>query len=391
MTVEPTFQNVSSNVLAMKRSGIRELMDLASRIDNVIHLEVGEPNFPTPEHIIEAAYRGAMAGHTRYTANAGLISLRENLVEKLRTVNGIAASVDELVVTHGAVSGLMSAMMAVLNPGDEILLPDPGWPNWEMMALSIGAVPRRYRLEPTEGFVPDIERLKALIGPRTKVLLVNSPANPTGAVLSARTLEAMVEVARSHDLWLFSDECYDQLVYDVEHVSAKRFDTDDRVVSFFSFSKTYSMTGWRIGYAHVPPGLVSSMVKLQEPLLGCPNNVSQKAAEGALRGSQDAVEKMRRAYQERRDLVSGMLTSAGIAHHVPDGAFYLMLDVRTDSDSFARELLTESRVAVSPGTAFGTAHPSLIRVSLASSAEDLTAGITSIIKKTTEGSGTFSA
>src|SRR4051812_33289879 len=363
---------------AMRRSGIREIMELALEVSDVLHLEVGEPNFKTPRHIVDAAYQAALDGYTRYTANAGFLSLRRAIADKLRRVNGFEAPPDRIIVTHGAVSGLMNAAMALLDPGDELLLPDPGWPNCEMMALSLGAVPRRYPLDVENGFLPHMGALEALVGRRTKALLINSPANPTGAVFPEALVRELVAFANRHDLWLISDECYDQLVYDGVHTSPARFDTDGRVISAFSFSKTYAMTGWRIGYTVAPPGVVELMLKLQEPVISCASAVSQKAAEAALLGPQSCVEEMRASYHARRDAALAVLREAGFQPSIPRGAFYVMVDVSAatdDSYDFARELLKNRRVAVAPGEAFGPSGRGLVRVSLATERSILEEGL----------------
>ncbi len=380
----------ASNPRAMRRSGIREIMELALSMPDVLHLEVGEPNFATPRHIVEGAYQAALAGFTKYTANAGIASVREAIADKLRRVNGLEVPPERIILTHGAVSGLMTTCLALLEPGDELLLPDPGWPNCEMMALTLGARPVRYPLRKEERFLPRLDDIERVITPRTKALLVNSPANPTGAVFPEPLVRDLVALANRHDLWLISDECYDQLVYDGVHTSPARFDTDGRVVSVFSFSKTYAMTGWRIGYTVPPPALLEVLLKLQEPVLSCASAVSQKAAEAALRGPQDCVEQMRASYHQRRDLALAVLRGAGLDAPVPSGAFYLMVDVSAatdDSYDFAKGLLRGRHVAVAPGEAFGPSGRGLVRVSLATEQPILEEGLRRLAAEILERSG----
>ena len=369
---------LASNPSAMRRSGIREIMNIALEMRDVLHLEVGEPNFGTPQHIVDAARQAALEGFTKYTTNAGILSVRQAISEKLQRVNGFEAPPERIIITHGAVSGLMTASMALLDPGDEILLPDPGWPNTESMALAIGARPVRYPVPKERGFLPDVAEIDARVTPRTKALLINSPANPTGAVFPEGLVRELVALADRRDLWLISDECYDQLVYDGVHTSPARFDRDGRVISVFSFSKTYAMTGWRIGYVAVPQTALDVMIKLQEPVLSCASSVSQKAAEAALRGPQDCVEEMRTSYHYRRDAALEVLRRNGLDAPTPHGAFYLMVDISSATDDtydFAKRLLRTRGVALAPGEAFGPAGKGLVRVSLATDLPILEEGL----------------
>src|SRR5260370_24001527 len=214
---------------SMRRSGIREVMDLAADASDVLHLEVGEPDFPTPAHIVEAAVAAARAGFTHYTPNAGLPELRDAIAHVASEVHGRAVARDQVVVTSGSVCGLMTSLMAVVEPGEEVLIRDPGWPNYEMMVLSIGAIPVRYRLPEEEDFALDVDALGMLVGPRTKAIIVNSPSNPTGAVFGSQIAQALVGLAREHDLYILSDEVYDRLVYEGQHHSPACWDADGRV------------------------------------------------------------------------------------------------------------------------------------------------------------------
>ena len=366
-------------VESLPRSGIREIMDLAwSAGGGVIHLEVGEPDFPTPPHVVEAAHRAASDGFTRYTPNAGIPELREALAEKVRERNGIAAPPDRIVVTPGAVAGIYSAVAAAADPGAEILIGDPCWPNYTLMMELLGIRPVRFPLSADDGFVPDPALIEPHITDRTQAILLNSPANPTGACTPRRAWEELLELARSHDLWVLSDEVYDEIWFDEPSASASPLDPDERVVSFFSFSKTYAMTGWRVGYMVTPPGLTESVITAQEPITSCVNAPAQKAAVAAVTGPQDAVEEMRRSYRERRDLVCGLLEAEGIPCVRPSGAFYLMADVSgsgLDDLAFARRLVSERGVAVVPGAAFGPGGGAYVRISLASAADLLLEGV----------------
>lgn len=370
---------VSAHAAAMQHSGIRALMELALVTPDAIRLEVGQPNVPTPAHVLAAAHAGALAGHTEYTSSIGAWDLREALAAKVRRVNGIDVGPERIIATHGAMSGLASASLALLAPGDELLVPDPEFPNWAMAATAAGAATRYYPCRAERGFVPALDEIEASITDATRVLLVNSPNNPTGAVYPAELLEGMVELARRHDLWLFSDECYEAITFDgVPHVSPATFDTDERVLTFFSFSKTYSMTGWRLGYAVLPERLVDLFSQLSEALLACPSSVSQRAALAALDGPQDDVAAAVDGYRTSRDAAVELLGARGVHCVVPRGAFYLMVDVSpatADTDAFARRLLAERGVAVAPGSAFGAGGAGMVRVSLATERGALLEGL----------------
>ena len=370
---------ISEIAASLPASGIREITELALARPGALRLEIGEPCFDTPPHIVEAAARAARDGFTRYTAGPGIMALREAISAKLARINGLDVPAERVIVTHGAMSGLLTSFAAVLQPGDEVLLPDPGWPNWEMMVRLLGAFPRRYALSGAVGFVPDMAAVEAAISPRTRAVVVNSPSNPTGAVYPAAVLEQFVELARRHDLWLVSDECYDEMCFDAPHVSTARFDRDGRVISVFSCSKTYAMTGWRVGYIAAPPALAGTLAKLQQPVLANVCAVSQMAALEALTGPQDCVATMRDHYRARRDEAMAMLAARGIAGYRPQGAFYLMLDVGAESSRFARTLLETCNVAVAPGAAFGDAASSHVRIALCVEADVLAQGLSAVL------------
>jgi len=362
----------------MPRSGIRVLLDLAVTMPDAIHLEIGQPDFPTPAHIVAAALQAAQQGFTKYTPNAGLPSLREAIAEKVRRENGLLATVDNVIVTTGGMGGLYSAFTAVLDPGDELLVPDPGYPNYAMIATLCRARVVRYPLDAGSGFQPCPDALSHLVTPRTKALVVNSPSNPTGSVIPAESMAALVAFAREHDLYLISDECYEKIVFGVRHVSPALFDEDGRVLSIFSFSKTYAMTGWRVGYAVVSPEIAAIFVKLQEATVACASSVSQKAAEAALSGPQDCVEAMTHTYRQRRDRALAILQRHGLPTYTPQGAVYLLVNISgcgQGSDQFVRDLLAQEKVAVAPGHTFGPSGDQYVRVSLAASENDLETGL----------------
>ena len=369
----------SRSVSAMHRSGIREVHDLAAARHGVLHLEIGEPDFPTPSHVIEAAARAAAEGYTKYTVNRGLPSLREAIRAKLAERNGIRVDLEQIVVTAGGVNALMETLLALLEPGEAILIPDPAWPNYEMMAAALNAVALRYPLERASDFQPDIDALATLArDPRAKVLLTNSPSNPAGAVWPRQTIEAVLEIARANDLYLLSDEVYEEIVFEGEHFSPATLDEEGRIVTVFSSSKTYAMTGWRLGYLAAAPELADLIAKAQEPVISCATAVAQKAFEAALTGPQECVAEMREAYRRRRDVTVQALRNSGLFVTEPRGAFYIFADVSRatdDTNAFARWLVLEHGVAVAPGETFGPRASGLVRLSLAASPETLEEGV----------------
>jgi aspartate aminotransferase len=360
-------------------SGIRELANEAIRTPGAIRLDVGQPNFPTPKHISEAGKRAIDENKTFYTHTQGLISLREKLVAKLARVNGIRVTPDRIACGPGGVGALAAVFGAVLEPGDEVLLPDPGWPNTRMMLAWTGARGVFYPCPPGSGFQPDMDALAGLITPRAKMLLINSPNNPTGAVYPAATVERVIELAQRHNLWLISDECYDQIILDGSWTSPASLAPDDqRIASVFTFSKSYSMTGWRIGYVAGSAELIDTATKVLESNSSCVSTISQVAAEAALDGPQDCVTEMVAAYRHRRNVVVDILREADMLISEPAGAFYCMADIsrsRLHSRDFAFRLLREKGVSVAPGSAFGEVAADAVRISLASSDTDLREGV----------------
>ena len=360
-------------------SGIREIADEAIRRPGTIRLDVGQPDFPTPQHVKDAGKRAIDENKTFYTHTQGLLSLREKLVDKLARVNGIKTTPEAIACGPGGVGAIAAMFAAVLEQGDEVLLPDPGWPNYRMMLPWLGTRGIFYPCPPEYGFQPDLESLARLISPRTKILVVNSPNNPTGAVYPEATVAAMIDLAQSHNLWLLSDECYDQIVFDGSWTSpAKLAPDDDRIVTAFTFSKTYAMTGWRLGYIAGSVDLIDTATKVLESNSSCVSTITQVAAEAALTGPQDCVGEMVSAYRRRRDLVVDILKDAELLISEPTGAFYIMADVSLrglPAREFSFALLREQGVSAAPGTAFGEVASEAVRISLASSEADLREGV----------------
>ncbi|MFN8678972.1 MAG: aminotransferase class I/II-fold pyridoxal phosphate-dependent enzyme [Thermomicrobiales bacterium] len=367
---------------ALPRSGIREVMDLARQMDDVIVLVVGEPSFNTPPHIIDAAAQAAHGGTTKYTPNAGLPGVRAAVAERYTRKFGREVTPGEVLITAGAVNALAAIVAAIAEEGDELLIPDPGWPNYVAMIELARAVPVRYRLEPEQDYRPDLAAMEAQITPRTKAIIINNPSNPTGSVFDEATVRGLVDLARKHDLWLISDEVYEDLIFAGEHVPAARFDSE-RVITVSGVSKSYAMTGWRIGWAITNPELVALCGKIQEALVSCPPAPSQAAAEAAVRGPQEMVEEMRAAYQRRRDLVRDIFLPLGMLPAVPEGAFYALVDLRAagiPSRDLSRMLLEEEQVAAAPGSTFGDVAEGMLRISLATADDDLREGCERIVR-----------
>jgi aspartate/methionine/tyrosine aminotransferase len=377
-------RTLSRKVESLRRSGIREIWALAESLPDVIRLETGEPSFPTPEHIISAAFEDARKGYTKYTHSSGIATLRDAVADRHAARLGRAVAREEVFISTGAVGALTATTLTLIEDGDEVLLPDPGWPNYRSIVQLAGGREVRYTLHPSLDYQPDLDELAATFTPRTKAIFLNSPANPTGSILSRETLEAIVALAREHDCYVIADEVYDEFVFDGgEHVSAGLFDQDGRVVVIAGVSKAYAMTGWRLGWAVADRRMVTLMSTLQESLTTCASSLSQRAAEAALRGPQDHTAEMRAAYERRRDLVCELLGPAGLLASRPRGAFYAMVDLtslRQPSQQLAVALIKEEKVAAAPGSTFGPSVEGMLRISLASSEEQLLEACRRIIR-----------
>ena len=368
---------INSYIQNMQRSGIRRIMDSATSPD-ILHLEVGQPDFQTPEPVIRAACAAATdkeGRFTRYTPNLGYASLRKVLVKKLKAENGIETAENQILITPGSNYGIMIALAVLLNEGDEVLVPDPGYVNYASLPPQYGSVATRYPLDGSADFVPRIEDIAGCITSNTKIIVHNSPSNPTGAVCSETFVKELMELARDHNLYVLSDEAYEHIVFEGDHISPARYDTDARVVSIFSFSKSYAMTGWRVGYVVCSQPIATAMEKQQELGVSCAPSISQKAAEAALGMDSQHIAAMVKQYRRRRDLAMDILKKHNLFFYTPHGAFYVLVDISStgmDSDTFADRLLSDRRVAVAPGATFGSIAGKYVRVSMA--AEDSVVG-----------------
>jgi aspartate/methionine/tyrosine aminotransferase len=370
---------LASHMSSVPESGIRRLFEIALALDDVNVLAVGEPDQPVAPHIVDAATAAWRAGETRYTPNGGIPDLRRAIVDKLARDNGMTVDVEQVWATIGATQALIQAMGLLLDAGDEILVPDPGYTTFSMNARMLQAVPVPYRLSPEDGFAPDLSELETLVTPRTRVLLVNSPSNPLGRVFSRDVLQGLVDFAARHDLWILSDEVYEYFTFGERHVSPATLDTDGRVFSVFSLSKTYAMTGIRVGYLVTPPGFSAEMRTVQEAMISCVPTPAQRAAVAALTGPTDPVDRAARHYEENARAAADLLSARGFRFLEPQGAFYLWVDMShvTDGDvaTWTERFLLERRVAVAPGSAFGRSGEGWVRVCLAAGRDRLLAGL----------------
>ena len=370
-------------VVDMERSPIRFILDAAARYPDAIHLEIGQPDFPTPPHVIEAAVHAARHEYTGYTANQGMLELREAVVTKLARENAIEATPANVMITIGGMQSVYSTMAVLLEAGDEILLPDPGYGNFYMAADLVHGVSRAFPTLDDEEFVPDFDVLEGMVNERTKALFINSPGNPTGAVYPESALYEALEFCRRHDLYLVADETYERLIYEGEHVSPARWDDEGRVLSIFTLSKTYSMTGWRVGYTVASEEIIAQMSKIQEPMVSCVTTVAQHAGIAALLGPQDCVDDMRAHYRRRRDLAVALARKHGLRISYPHGAFYVLVDISSqpnNSMDFAVGLLDTEHVAVAPGLTFGELCDHYVRLSLCASEDSLTEGMAALAR-----------
>jgi len=357
-------------------SGIRRFFDIAQQMENVISLGVGEPDFVTPWRIREAGIWALEHGHTTYTSNSGLLPLRERICRKLATRYGADYDpVTECLVTVGVSEGLDLSLRVLLNPGDEVIVPEPCYVSYIPGIEFAGGVAVPVKTDSCDGFRLHSERVAEAVTPRTKAILLASPANPTGATQSREDLARLVDLAASNDFYLISDEIYDRLTYVGEHVCLGTLPgARERTIVLNGFSKAYAMTGWRIGYACAPERIATLMTRVHQYTMLCAPNISQFAAIEAIDGAENDVHEMVQDYDRRRRLFVNGLNQIGLDCYEPRGAFYAFPSVRRfglTSEEFAARLLMEERVAVVPGGAFGPSGEGHIRCSYATSLAQL--------------------
>lgn len=367
----------SEMISRIPKSGIRRIFDLAVTMSDVINLSIGEPDFDTPEHIKQAAKKAIDEGFTKYTANAGIPELRDAISEKLKRENGIEADPErEIMVTTGASQAILLSLQVLLKRGEEVLIPSPAFVVYIPQVIIAGGVPVEVETREEEEFRTSAEDLEKHVGKKTKAIILNSPCNPTGAILDKKCLEGIADMVVSRNLYVITDEVYEKFIYEGKHCSIASLNgLKERVVTVNGFSKTYAMTGWRLGYAAASEEIISEMVKLQMYNSTCQASFVQKAAVEALRGSQNFVKKMREEYSRRKELIyRGLSQIDGISPVKPKGAFYIFPNVRNtkrSSQEVSEYLLKEAKVATVPGAAFGKYGEGYIRLSYAAAYDDI--------------------
>jgi aspartate aminotransferase len=376
-----TDRAVSRRVARIEPQQIRRLFDLANEhdADDLVHLELGEPDFPTPEHVVEAAVTAARGGETDYTPNAGIAPLRRAVAARLRA-REVDADAERVVVTTGGVEALYLTLLTVTDPGDEVIVPTPAWPNPLSQARLAGADPVEVPLSPDDGFAFDADRVADAVTDRTGAVVLTSPSNPTGRVFDAAELERVVAAAARHDAHVVADEVYHELTYErVQPSLAAVTDHPERVVTVDSCSKTYAMTGWRVGWLAGPEPVTAAVTKIHESTTSCVNAPAQHAAVAALTGPREPVREMRAAFERRRDAVVDRLREIPrVSATRPEGAFYAFVDVSAlpgTSTDVAERLLFEYDVVAAPGSAFGDAGEGYLRFSFANDLDRLELGL----------------
>ena len=343
---------------------------------NVIHLEIGEPDFETPSNVIDAGTNALNNGFTHYNPSPGFDDLRDRIAQEISSTRGISVTGDHVVVTPGGKPIMFFVILALVDQGDEVLYPNPGFPVYESMIKFVGGVPVPMRLHESRDFGIDVDEVASQITDRTTLMIVNSPNNPCGSIINTEDLEKLANLAKEHDLTVLSDEIYSRFLYEGEHHSVTSFpDMRERSIILDGFSKAYAMTGWRIGYGVMPLGIVEPISKLVTNSVSCTASFTQMAALEALNGSQDASNEMVAEFKKRRDIiVAGLNDISGIRCTMPPGAFYVFPNIEgtgMTSQRFANELLTEAGVACLAGESFGVYGRGYARFSFANSVENI--------------------
>lgn len=375
---------LSKAITEIQPSGIRRFFDAASTMSNVISLGVGEPDFDTPWHVREEGIYSLEKGRTFYTGNSGLLELREEIGRYLDRRFGLSYSADEILVTVGGSEAIDIGFRTMLDPGDEVIIPEPCYVSYLPCVKLAGGVPVRLPLEEKDQFKLTKEKLLSAITDKTKILVLPFPNNPTGAILNREELQIIADIVKEHDLFVMSDEIYSELNYEGGHVSIASIPgMRERTIVINGFSKSYAMTGWRLGYAAGPKEIMKQMLKIHQFVIMCAPTTSQYAAIEALRNGDEDVRRMRESYDERRRFLVNALNEMGLPCFEPKGAFYVFPNISAygmTSEEFARRLLEQERVAVVPGTAFGECGEGFLRISYAYSIDNLKKALDEIEK-----------
>ena len=367
---------LADKVVGIKPSGIRKFFDIAAEMDDVVSLGVGEPDFDTPWHIRDEGIYALEKGRTFYTSNSGLLELRTEINNYIKRTQGISYDVKkEIIITVGGSEAIDLAIRAMINPGEEIIIPQPSYVSYEPCAILADAVPVIINLKAENEFRLTAKELEDAITDKTKIVVLPFPNNPTGAIMEKSDLEAIAKVIIEHDLFVISDEIYGELTYKGKHVSiASLPGMQERTILINGFSKAYAMTGWRLGYACGPELIMKQMVKIHQFAIMCAPTTSQYAAVEALKNGDEDVAMMREDYNQRRRFLLNAFKEMGLECFEPFGAFYVFPCIKEfgmTSDDFAMRLLNEEKIAVVPGTAFGDSGEGFLRISYAYSIEKL--------------------
>jgi aminotransferase len=367
---------LSKRVIGLKPSGIRKFFDIVATMKDVISLGIGEPDFTTPKPILDAGVRSLTSGETHYTSNSGKLQLRQGIADNLQKLYGVKYDpVTEVIATVGVSEALYLTFVALLDPGDEVIIPTPCFVSYQAEVYLAGGVPVEIPTKMENNFQVDPEAIRAALTPRTKVIFIGYPSNPTGAVAERETLLEIAKIAIEHDLMVVSDEIYDRLVYGFKHVCfpALGEEVKKRTVLLGGFSKSHAMTGWRIGFAAAPAEIIAGLVRIHQYTIMSAPTTAQDAAIEALK-SDSYVDEMVNEYDRRRKLIVGGLNKLGLTTFEPRGAFYAFPNIKAsgmDSETFAEKLLHEERVAVVPGDAFGAGGAGFVRCSYATAYEKI--------------------
>lgn len=377
-------ERIAERMERLVPSGIRKMNEKALAMERagepVIHFEIGRPDFDTPDYIKKACIDSINDGDVFYTSNYGTTELREAIANKLQSQNGIAYKPSEIIVTVGLTEAVFDVLCSILNEGDEILIPDPVWMNYLNVPKLLGAVPVSYHLLEENDFQIDMDEIRRQITERTKAIVIVTPNNPTGGVLSEENLKELAEIAVEHDIMVLSDEVYERLLYDdAKHVSIGSLPgMKERTITLNGFSKAYSMTGWRLGYAAAPESLIAVLNKIHQHNTTCATSFVQKAAVTALQDEKEEVNDMVREYKRRRDYaVHAINDIKGISCRCPKGAFYIFINIKKlgkSSAELAEYLLSEAKLAFVPGDVFGPEGEGYLRMSFANSYENIVEG-----------------
>ncbi|MBP2029777.1 aspartate aminotransferase [Methanohalophilus levihalophilus] len=364
----------SSRLKRVGESPTIRIANIASQMKSdgidVISFSLGEPDFDTPKHISDAASEALYNGATHYAPSPGIPELREAIANKLVSENGLEAKASDILVTPGAKQAIFEIMMSVLDDGDEAIIFDPAWVSYDPCISFAGANTTWVPTDPDNGFMP--VDVADYITDKTRIIVVNSPCNPTGGVFSQKELKNIADLAIDHDLLVLSDEIYEKIVYDRKHLSIGAMDgMQDRTITVNGFSKAYAMTGWRLGYVHANPELLQGFKKIHSHSVSSATTFAQYGGVAALEGPQEPVMEMVDEFRKRRDILIDGLNAIGIKCNKPDGAFYAFADVSEygDGDTIAEKLLSEAHVALTPGSAFGASGKNFVRISYATSQE----------------------